>query len=171
MQTGSYSRLSTLNSELSLRNLPGKARPGIACPTQLRQAASEGTSDSWWKECLHVVQASRGGIAASSVVECQEVLPALPGRAGAGIVKQICFRCEPLQNCHHDFWPRRSASLHTGILFRRSRSVVVIFQYKLRHKHRAVKIRERIAETLRVMHVAQCVEVGRRIFADAQQEA
>ena len=54
------------------------------------------------EESLHVVEASRGGVASRGFVKREESLPALARRARGGIVQQIRFRREALQDGHRD---------------------------------------------------------------------
>lgn len=51
---------------------------------------------------LGVVQASPGGVAQGRGMKGQKILPALPRGSGGGIVEQIGFRREPLQDGHGD---------------------------------------------------------------------
>src|SRR4029077_10965780 len=60
---------------------PRKARPGIVRPAEAGQAAAEGARDSGRQKCLNVVEASRVSAAPRCFVECEELLPALTGRA------------------------------------------------------------------------------------------
>jgi hypothetical protein len=83
-----------------LLKLPRKAGPGVVRPAEAGQAAAEGAGYSRREKCLNVVEASGGGGALRGFVEREESLPALTGRAGGGIVKQIGFCGEAQQDGH-----------------------------------------------------------------------
>ena len=85
-------------------------------PAQAREAAPEGARDSWWEESLGVVEASRCGVAACGFVKRQEALPALSRRACGGIVKQVSFRGESLQDGHG-----YARTVSAGVIFAQGR--------------------------------------------------
>ena len=97
----------------------------------------------------------------------QETLPATPGRAGRGIVQQICFRREPLKDGHGH--SRRAYGRRILIRFFPSRILIlaVVFKNELGKKERAFEIGQWITETLRGVHLAQSFEIGRVVFAYA----
>jgi hypothetical protein len=150
----------------ALGNQPGKAGPGVARPAQARQAPPKCARDSRREKRLNVVEPARGGVATRGVVQRQKPLPALPRCSGVGIVKQISFRCKPQQDGHG--YARGIAigqfPSPVAAVFRAS-VLIVIFEDELRHKHRAVEIRERIAKVLRGVHSTQCVEIFWCVFA------
>jgi len=84
------------------RHAPRKTRPRIACPAELRQAASESAGDTRREKRLNVVEAASGGGVARDFMESEKLLPAAARSSGRGIVEQIRFRGETLQDGHSD---------------------------------------------------------------------
>jgi hypothetical protein len=141
------------------------------CPAQAREAPAEGPRDSRRKKGLDIVQAVGGRRAARGVMNYQKTLPATPGRAGGGIVQQICFRRKTLKYRHGH--SRRARA--RGILMRlfpswiRILAVAVVLKNQLGKKKGALEIGQRITEALRGVHAAQSFEIGRAVFADAHE--
>ena len=94
-----------------LLHAPGKAGPRVARPAEAGQAAPERARNLRRQKRLGIVQASSDGIVQGRVMQRQKILPALPGSAGGGVVKQIGFRGKPLQDGHRDARRFRAANV------------------------------------------------------------
>ena len=82
-------------------------------PAEASEAAAEGAGDLRWKKCLNVVEASGFGVGADGFVQRKEIVPALPRRAGGGIVQQVRLSREAQESGHYDA-PVRGVSIVIG---------------------------------------------------------
>ena len=82
-------------------------------------------------------------------------------------MEQICFRGEPLKNRHGHSRRVREGGIRSRFFPSRVGIFAIVLKDELGKKERAFEIRQRIAETLRGVHSAQGVEVGRIVFAYA----
>ena len=163
-------------------HLPRITLPRIVRPAEAGQTAAEGARHSRGEKCLNVVEASRGGTVARGFVEREESLPALTGSAGGRIVQQVGF-CRETQQDRHRNAARACAGgkCRRGIARRHfpaldvprfvERIVEIVFEDQLCYKQRAFQIGERIAETLRGVHLTKRIEIGGSVFADAHRKA
>ena len=136
-------------ARLLFAEAPAVGRPGVVAePAEGFEAAAEAARDGRREPGVRIVEATRQKIARAGVVERDEARVAFARQAGAGVGEKIHFTGKTRERGHY-------------------RAARVVFDDELRDENRIGEIGKRVVEALPRVELAENVEVGGGVGADA----